>query len=672
MTNRYIRDNEQNKGRSIVSFVAWCAAALILVFILIFFFRPQIFKAVAFQTNRVKNTVSYYLLQSKPHFYYLEMEKNGKDIKASSAEVLEITYRDEFVVKSVVCDDLSGKYMTLKIEGLSKGDNDLRVLFRGIDLVNKIMLKGVMNHGAGTNSDYKILINYKDELLAEVPILIVLTPQDWLRYAKDSTNVNVQVEYLKKAISLNREDTSVRKILAGIYLRTGRLEDAISQYKDILAIKPDDAAALSELTKCYIRKKEYDNALETSRKLIKINPRDVEAYASMGYALEEKGRWDQAIESYLQAVKIDPDNYPVRFKLGDAYIHKKKIVPAIEQYQYIVDHSANADAAMIALGDVYLKTKKYNEAIKYYKEVIKNQPKFAAAYANLALAYAGKGKLQEELDNLKKAAELSPDEPIIRYNLGVAYERRKLDTEAVKEYEHVLKISPDDNDAAKRLADLFFKNKKYDQAIKYYEKLSAALPNDSSILANLGFAYGELKNYKASAEKYEKAIAAGGKTSNLHYNLAYTYGKLGRQKDSIAEYEKISPLNKEVLTILGQYYLKEKKFDQAVKYYKKIVDLEPKKAASYAGLGYVYFVRADWNKTIENYLIALKYDKEDDEVYSNLGEAYEKKGLYAEALKAYTNAYQLNPDSAKAAKRIPKLRILLLQQKAQKSDKEKK
>ena len=63
-------------------------------------------------------------------------------------------------------------------------------------------------------------------------------------------------------------------------------------------------------------------------------------------------------------------------------------------------------------------------------------------------------------------------------------------------------------------------------------------------------------------------------------------------------------------------------------------------------------------------LIALKYDQEDDELYANLGEAYEKKGLYQEALKAYTNAYELNPESAKATRRIPKLKILLLQKKA--------
>jgi tetratricopeptide (TPR) repeat protein len=71
---------------------------------------------------------------------------------------------------------------------------------------------------------------------------------------------------------------------------------------------------------------------------------------------------------------------------------------------------------------------------------------------------------------------------------------------------------------------------------------------------------------------------------------------------------------------------------------------------------------------IKNYKIALRYDRDDDEVYSNLGEAYEKKGMYSEAIKAYTNAYSLNPESAKAAQKIPKLKIKVLQEKAQKKN----
>ena len=118
---------------------------VILISVLLFFFYPQFFRSLAFQASRVKNTFSYYILQDKPHFYYLEMEKNGKDIRVGKNEALEVTYRDEFVVKSVVSDDLTGKYTTVKVEGLSKGNNDLGVLLQGIDLVNKIIKNGRCN-----------------------------------------------------------------------------------------------------------------------------------------------------------------------------------------------------------------------------------------------------------------------------------------------------------------------------------------------------------------------------------------------------------------------------------------------------------------------------------------------------------------------------------------------
>ena len=105
---------------------------------------------------------------------------------------------------------------------------------------------------------------------------------------------------------------------------------------------------------------------------------------------------------------------------------------------------------------------------------------------------------------------------------------------------------------------------------------------------------------------------------------------------------------------------------KAINYYKKIIELEPKKAESYASLGYAYAAAENWDMAIKNYKIALNYDREDDDIYANLGEAYEKKGLYEEALKAYNNAYALNPESVKAAQKIPKMKIKLLQEKAKK------
>src|SRR4030065_472729 len=208
MTIRH-RDNQTIKKRAPVGKILLVVIAFILICVLIYFFRPQTIRTFMSYGTRVKNTFSYYALKEKPHFYYLAIEKNGHDIRVDALEAMELTYRDEFAVKSVGSDDLTGRYTTVNVEGLGQGNNDRGVLFRGVDLVNKIMTSGSMKQGSKEISDYKIRVNYKNDIIAVVALKVIITPQDWLRFAKDSANVNEQINYLRKAIALNKQDTGL-------------------------------------------------------------------------------------------------------------------------------------------------------------------------------------------------------------------------------------------------------------------------------------------------------------------------------------------------------------------------------------------------------------------------------------------------------------------------------
>ena len=72
-------------------------------------------------------------------------------------------------------------------------------------------------------------MNYKEDLIGSIPIRVQITPQDWLRYARSSGNQKVQIEYLKRAIAMNREDSGVRRMLASIYLNAGMIREAIAK-----------------------------------------------------------------------------------------------------------------------------------------------------------------------------------------------------------------------------------------------------------------------------------------------------------------------------------------------------------------------------------------------------------------------------------------------------------
>ena len=656
------------KGLLIAGIAGFLAAMLVLAWIIANYAFPERMHKHPVGLVRLKNTFSFVFLGHKPEFYYLDMEKNGKDFRLKKGDVFDISYRDEFVAKEIATDVFSGRGVTVHVDGLGGADH-FRVMLRGIDLVDKVVMtrsKSARDEAVDAGS---IAVKYNGEVIASVPLRVVIMPQDWLRYAKNSENQQARIEYLRRAINMNKNDVGVRKMLAAIYEQAGIADKAIAQYNDILVLKPDDVNALAGLLKCYIRTRDYDKAIKTGMNLLRINPRDASAFANIGYAYGNKGAWGKAIVNYKESLQLNPDDTLVRFRLGEAYEKANDLKNAVEQYKLILTKAREAENVKIALAGAYLRAGNYDESIKLYKEIIAKQPRNASAYANLGLAHGGKGEWKEEIENYKKAISLNPKDPIVHYNLASAYEKRNQDQDASREYQTVLKIKPGDLEATSKLADIDFKNKRYGEAIRVYEKILKSSPRKASIHANLGFAYGELKKYKLSSEYYEKAIKYGMKDSQVHYNLAYTYDKLGRKKEAIREYEYVasSHPNMDVLDILAEYYTDEKQYENAIKIYKKMIAINPKRATAYSGLGYVYGLRNDIDKEIEYYKISLRHDAEDDDVYLSLGKAYEKKGMYQDALKAYVHAYELNPDSNVAARKIPALKIKILQQKHRES-----
>ncbi|MBP1710623.1 MAG: tetratricopeptide repeat family protein [Deltaproteobacteria bacterium] len=649
----YDGNKKKRPDKLIVAGVVTATVAIVLLVSFIYA-RPQVFQSGIFFAHRAINAFSHYVFRVKPDFYFLQVEKNGRDIQVGADEILEISYRDEFVIKSVGSDDLTGKYTSVMIEGMGNKGNQTGVLFRGIDLVNKIMKSDARLKDVQAVNLYRINVYYQKEMIAAVPLRIVIKPQDWLRFASENKDVGAQIEFLKKAVSQNSKDAGVRRILAGIYLKQNRIDEAVSLYEDVLRINPNDTAAMKELARCYLKGNQHDPAIRVLSVLVAKQPQDVETCAMLGLSFSHKKLWEKAAHFYLQALQIEPGNQELRMALAGVYENSGNEDAAAGQYRYIAEHSRDAAAAWKAMGDIYFKKRNYTRAIESYGQAVRIKPQDGAVHANMAAAYAGMGKLKEEMQHLQKAAVLMPDEPVVRFNLAAAYEKRKMTDEAVREYLHVLKINPEDADALERVADLAFKSKKYDQAVHYYEKLGKKYPQKASIFAKMGFAYGEMNQYARSAENYEKAISLGAKDQTMYNNLAYAYRKMGKEKEASRFSDKTSPGSKKAAQVPAGDRPKGSNNRQAIDH--------TNQSSLYVSRGQAYADEKNWDKAIVNYLIALRYEKKNDEIYAGLGNAYEKKGLYQKALQAYRSAYEINPGTRVAA-RIPKLRIQLLREK---------
>ncbi len=650
-----------------------CLAVLLYAFLAVF--NPARTKEIDYLAQRGKNAFLHLIWNEKPRFYQLVWEKNGIDESLKEGDALMIGYRDEFVIKELITDALTGRGISVDVEGLGD-ENDYRRRLEGTNLVDATIRGRVKTTDTKGSFDFRVLIKYQGEAIAVLPIIVELTPQDWLRHARRTNDKKEQINFLKNALEMNGSDTSVRKTLAALYESQNQTAEAIQEYRQIINLAPKDLAARRELLKIHLSAKDYSEAIQTAQEIIKLDPNDNNARHEMATAYINQGKLDRAIAAYQEILKTEAANPLVHYKLGELHEKTGNLKKAIEHYQAAQTKRPKDRNIMIALAEVSIKAGNHDEAIKWLTELIKLEPKNANLYALLGMSYSSKGMIKEEIDSYQRSLQIKADNQTVRFNLAVAYEKNNMDRQAANAYQIILNAKPADWDVLERLANCLFRLRDFDGAITHYEKLDRLAKKSRKmghIYLNMAYAYGELEKYPQSAERYEAAIKQGLQDPIIYYNLAVTYGlmknnKKAIEKKAIEAYEKYAARQptREVLDILAQYYMDNNQFDKAVKTYLRLVDMETKphaRAAIYSSLGYASSQLGNTDRAIEYYRLSLKFDSQDDEVYFSLGEAYEKKQLYQEARQAYLKALEYNHQSTRAKEKVRVMGVKLMQEK---------
>ncbi|TVQ48200.1 MAG: tetratricopeptide repeat protein [Gloeocapsa sp. DLM2.Bin57] len=111
---------------------------------------------------------------------------------------------------------------------------------------------------------------------------------------------------------------------------------------------------------------------------------------------------------------------------------------------------------------------------------------------------------------------------------------------------------------------------------------------------------------------------------------------------------------------LGSLYLDKKLYVQSINLFQKAIkgsQIESENLALiYNAMGYAYFAQEQYDIAIRNYKDAIKLYPEYTIALNNLGNAYEKKQLTAQALATYEQTLQYDPENKIAKRRVESLR----------------
>ena len=100
---------------------------------------------------------------------------------------------------------------------------------------------------------------------------------------------------------------------------------------------------------------------------------------------------------------------------------------------------------------------------------------------------------------------------------------------------------------------------------------------------------------------------------------------------------------------MGEVLIEERKYEEAISYYKEAMELEPNHPEVYNKIGAAMFAQKKFDLAEKYYLKALRIDPNLLNAQNNIGIVYFYQGNASKALKHYAKGFAENPDFAEYA-----------------------
>jgi tetratricopeptide (TPR) repeat protein len=348
----------------------------------------------------------------------------------------------------------------------------------------------------------------------------------------------IAVEYIGRAIGLNRTEAAYHNNLGEAYRALRRVPEAVACYRRALELKPDYAEAHNNLDAALNDRRKLDEAVAWCRRALETRPDCAEAHYNLGVAFKDQGNLDEAVACWRRALELKPDFAEGRNNLAVALKDQGKLDEAIACYRRAVELKPDYAAAHYNLGNAFMDQGKLDEALACYRRAVELKPDFAAAHYNLGNALKGRGKLDGAVACYRRALELKPDYPEAHGNLGNALKDRGRLDEAVACYRRAVELKPDYAEAHSNLGVALKDLGKLDEALACQCRALELKPDYVEAHSNLGNALKDLGKLDEALACQRRALELKSDYVEAHNNLGAVLEEQGKLDESLACYRR--------------------------------------------------------------------------------------------------------------------------------------
>jgi tetratricopeptide (TPR) repeat protein len=349
----------------------------------------------------------------------------------------------------------------------------------------------------------------------------------------------------------------------------------------------------------------YESAINSLEKLLELNPNSAEAYGLLGSVYNLQGDFDEAIQMYHKCIGLDSSAIPIIMNLGNAFIDAGEPDSAIAVHKYLISREDSNPDHYVNLGDAYTKIQDTTNAKICFLKALDLNKYYTLAHVNLATIYAAQKKYKEAIDELFLVRNLDDWYPLLQTRLYY------VSTNAESEFEKWIDREPNNSEAHYYYAfSLWYTNEQGDAI----DELETAIELNNKVekyyLTKAIWLHNE-EEYEDAIEDCKQCLTLNPDNWMCHNRLSLSYSYLHDRGSALKQSKRsveIDPLVPQSQLLLGEGYIANEQFKNAIESLKKAVDNTiasgVKNPVVYLDLAIAYYKNGEYENAMENAMIS--------------------------------------------------------------------
>lgn len=438
----------------------------------------------------------------------------------------------------------------------------------------------------------------------------------------------------EELLQASPENATLLVNLAVAQYEAGRFADVIEQSQKALRLRPDLATAWLFLGAAYFKTGEPARAVEPFEKVLQARPEERNANLMLGEALLQLERFDEAAERFLAASKLLPDEARV-------WYGQERACDAVSRraVQELEANAADSVYRRLLAGDSAFRLGRYAIAVHSYREALEAQPEMREALNALARVYRTSGHADWAQQVEQRLERLSPLE-CESAGLECGFQAGR--------YEELLRPSA----SAASPESLYWRTKACGKLAEEAISRLSQLPESAQFHELEARRRDEQGIYREAVQHWRQALQLAPKSPELQRGLAvslYNSGDFEQALPMLKELLAEQPASAEANYLYGNALLLSEEPGKAILYLEQALKSDPEFPSARGALGSAHLQLGSFEEAIPHLQAVLAID-EDGSTHYQLVRAYQGAGQ-EDAARRTIEQYRQIQQAAEARRR---------------------